>query len=135
MVEQILQQILEEVKGIKTEQVVTGQRLDRMEQLQEASNQRLDRMEQSTNARFDRMEQVQQAIFEQGVRNSEEIAEIKSTMAVKEDFIDIPYIKQAVLETNEAVKRMELVQEEQHRVIELLSTRSIEQEATLKRIK
>jgi hypothetical protein len=43
-------------------------------------------------------------------------------------------IKQAVLETNQVVKRMEVVQEQQHRIIELLSTRSIEQAAALKRI-
>ncbi|WP_261303466.1 hypothetical protein [Paenibacillus andongensis] len=41
-------------------------------------------------------------------------------------------IKQAVLETNETVKRMELIQEQQHTIIELLSARSIEQEAKLK---
>ena len=43
-------------------------------------------------------------------------------------------IKQAVLETNEIVKRLEVVQEQQHRIIELLSARSIEQEAKLKKI-
>jgi archaellum component FlaC len=43
-------------------------------------------------------------------------------------------IKQAVLETNETVKRMEVIQEQQHRIIELLSARSIEQEAKIKRI-
>ncbi|MGO4269908.1 hypothetical protein AB4Z22_08705 [Paenibacillus sp. TAF58] len=41
-------------------------------------------------------------------------------------------IKQAVLETNETVKRMELIQEQQHTIIELLSARSIEQEAKIK---
>ncbi|WP_254777076.1 hypothetical protein [Paenibacillus sp. yr247] len=44
-------------------------------------------------------------------------------------------IKQAVLETNETVKRMEVIQEQQHTIIELLSARSIEQEAKLKWIK
>ncbi|KQX63847.1 hypothetical protein ASD40_29365 [Paenibacillus sp. Root444D2] len=43
-------------------------------------------------------------------------------------------IKQAVLETNETVKRNEVIQEQQHRIIELLSARSIEQEAKIKRI-
>lgn len=43
-------------------------------------------------------------------------------------------IKQAVLETNETVKRMEVIQEQQHRIIELLSARSIEHEARIKRI-
>ena len=44
-------------------------------------------------------------------------------------------IKQAVLETNDHVKRLEGIQESQHRIIELLSARSIQQEAELKRIK
>lgn len=44
-------------------------------------------------------------------------------------------IKRAVLDTNERVMRMESVLENQHRIIELLSTRSIQQEAELKRIK
>lgn len=44
-------------------------------------------------------------------------------------------IKRAVLDTNERVMRMESVLENQHRIIELLSTRSIQQEADLKRIK
>ncbi len=34
-------------------------------------------------------------------------------------------IKQAVLETNEKVNRLEAIQESQHRIIELLSARSI----------
>ncbi|WP_018750818.1 hypothetical protein [Paenibacillus sanguinis] len=44
-------------------------------------------------------------------------------------------IKKAVLDTNERVVRMEEVLDNQHRIIELLSTRSIQQEAELKRIK
>jgi hypothetical protein len=36
---------------------------------------------------------------------------------------------------NESVKRLEAIQEQQHRIIEMLSARSIEQEAALKRIK
>ncbi|MGZ7443744.1 hypothetical protein [Paenibacillus sp. TH7-28] len=44
-------------------------------------------------------------------------------------------IKRSVLDTNERVIRMEKVLENQHRIIELLSTRSIQQEAELKRIK
>ncbi|KRF33984.1 hypothetical protein [Paenibacillus sp. Soil787] len=43
-------------------------------------------------------------------------------------------IKQAVLETNETVKRIEVIQEQQHRIIELLSARSIEHEAKIKQI-
>ncbi|MGE6513574.1 hypothetical protein [Lysinibacillus sphaericus] len=43
-------------------------------------------------------------------------------------------IKQAVLETNEKVNRLEAIQESQYRNIELLSARSIQHEAELKRI-
>jgi hypothetical protein len=44
-------------------------------------------------------------------------------------------IKSAVLDTNERVIKIESILENQHRIIELLSARSIEQEAQLKRIK
>lgn len=44
-------------------------------------------------------------------------------------------MKQAVMETNQAVQRLESIQEQQHRIIEMLSVRSIEQEAELRRIK
>ncbi|KOS64257.1 hypothetical protein FJQ98_10350 [Lysinibacillus agricola] len=43
-------------------------------------------------------------------------------------------IKQAVLETNEKVNRLVTIQESQHRIIELLSARSIQHEAELKRM-
>jgi hypothetical protein len=58
-----------------------------------------------------------------------EIGELKSLVS------DIPYIKQAVLETNEAVQRIESSQERHEHILELLSVRSIEQEAELKRLK
>ncbi|MEI2394335.1 MULTISPECIES: hypothetical protein [Paenibacillus] len=48
---------------------------------------------------------------------------------------DQELIKRAVLDTNERVIRMESILENQHRIIELLSARSIEQEALIKRIK
>lgn len=45
------------------------------------------------------------------------------------------FIKQAVLETNESVKRLEGIQEQQHHLIELLAARSLEQESALKQLK
>ncbi|MCY9660490.1 hypothetical protein P5G65_14440 [Paenibacillus chondroitinus] len=48
--------------------------------------------------------------------------------------IEQTQVKQAVLETNATVKRIELIQEQQHSIIELLSARSIEHEAKIKRI-
>lgn len=44
-------------------------------------------------------------------------------------------IKNAVLDTNERLINVEALLENQHTIIELLSARSIEQEAQLKRIK
>lgn len=43
-------------------------------------------------------------------------------------------IKQAVFETNEHVKRLETIQDGQQRIIDLLSVRSIQHEAELKRL-
>lgn len=48
--------------------------------------------------------------------------------------IEQQQIKQAVLETNEKMNKLEAIQESQHRIIELLSVRSIQQEAELKRL-
>lgn len=47
---------------------------------------------------------------------------------------DQELIKRAVLETNDRLINVESILENQHRIIELLSTRSIQQEADLKRI-
>lgn len=49
--------------------------------------------------------------------------------------IEQQQIKQAVMETNESMKRLEQIQVDQQRIIELLSARSIQHEAELKRIK
>lgn len=74
----------------------------------EPINERLDRFDE----RFERFETEQQ--------------EMKQ---------DQELIKRAVLETNDRLKNVESILENQHRIIELLSTRSIQQEAELKRIK
>jgi hypothetical protein len=67
-----------------------------------------------------------------------------NTIEIKVNTIEIEFkqFKQALfevhemgLETNAIVKRIEIIQDQQHRIIDLLSTRSIEHEATLKRIK
>lgn len=58
-----------------------------------------------------------------------ELKEIKGIVS------DVPLIRQAVLETNEIVKRLESNQERQERILELLSVRSIEQEADIKRLR
>ncbi|MED0758308.1 hypothetical protein SAMN04489735_10757 [Aneurinibacillus thermoaerophilus] len=60
---------------------------------------------------------------------------VENNMATKEDVADLPLIKRAVLDTSDSVKRLEEIQDNQQRIIELLSARSIQQEAELKRIK
>lgn len=59
----------------------------------------------------------------------------KINQDIREIKEDQHLIKRAVLDTNERVMKMESVLENQHKIIELLSTRSIQQEAELKRIK
>lgn len=70
------------------------------------------------------------------------ISTIETNMATKQDVVDISAIKVAVLETNTDVKeikhsvqKLEQIQVDQQRIIELLSARSLQQEAELKRIK
>ncbi|GLC87869.1 hypothetical protein [Lysinibacillus piscis] len=84
--ENVLQQILQEIKEIKESNKAMNQRFDSIEH-------RLDSIE---------LEQHQ--------------------------------IKQAVFETNDKITQLQSFQESQHRVIELLSARSIQQEADLKKI-
>lgn len=74
----------------------------------EPINERLDRFDE----RFERFETEQQLMKQ-----------------------DQELIKRAVLETNDRLINVESILENQHRIIELLSTRSIQQEAELKRIK
>lgn len=115
MSETMLQKILEElkemnveVKGMKTEQQLTNQRLTSLETKQQQTNQRLETIEtkqQQTNQRLDTIKTEQ------------------------------TLIKQAVLETNDIVHRLELNQEKHERILDLLSRRSIEQEAELKKMK
>lgn len=57
---------------------------------------------------------------------------VENQLAVIE--VEQQQIKQAVLETNEKVNKLEAIQESQHHIIELLSVRSIQQEAELKRL-
>ncbi|MGE7672115.1 hypothetical protein ACQKMV_00850 [Lysinibacillus sp. NPDC094403] len=77
-------------------------------------NQRLDSIE-------NRLESVECRL--ESVENRLEVVEFEQQQ-----------IKQAVLETNEKVNRLAVIQESQHRIIELLSARSIQHEAELKRM-
>ena len=64
-----------------------------------------------------------------------EVNDIKAKMVTKEDLAPI---QQAVLETNDIVKSIELNQERHERILDVLSKRSIEHEAdiaSLRRVK
>lgn len=65
----------------------------------------------------------------------ERFERIENNMATKKDVADLPLIKRAVLDTSDSIKRLEEIQENQQHIIDLLSARSIRQEAELKRIK
>ena len=64
---------------------------------------------------------------------NEQLIELKTEQQLMKQ--DQKLIKRAVLETNDRLINVESILENQHRIIELLSTRSIQQEADLKRIK
>jgi tetrahydromethanopterin S-methyltransferase subunit G len=77
-------------------------------------NQRLDSIENRLDSVESRLDSIE---------NRLEIVEFEQQQ-----------IKQAVLETNEKVNRLAVIQESQHRIIELLSARSIQHEAEVKKI-
>lgn len=54
---------------------------------------------------------------------------------IKKQTEDIPAIKVAVLETKAIIERIESTQESHERILDLLSRRSIDQEAEIRRIK
>lgn len=74
--------------------------------------------------------------IEENMAAKEDIEEVKKEIAEIKSFVsDIPAIKVSALETAEVVKRLESTQERHERTLDLLSRRSIDQEAELKRIK
>jgi hypothetical protein len=88
----------------------------------------------------DLKELLQSVIREELKPVNEQLKELRTEQqAMRQDIQEIKedqhLIKRAVLDTNDRVMKMESVLENQHRIIELLSTRSIQQEAELKRIK
>lgn len=110
-------------------QSVIREELEPVTQKLEHMDKRLDKMD----ARLDRMENEQQFIKQAVLETNESLNVIGSDVsAIKEEQ---QLIKQAVMETNQAVQRLESIQDQQHRIIEMLSVRSIEHEAELRRIK
>lgn len=115
MSEQILEKILSELTDIKNEQQIMKaeqrQLIDKVNTIENEQKQLIDKV--STIENEQRIMKAEQQIIK----------------------IEQQQIKQAVMETNESVKRLEAIQESQHRIIDLLSARSIQHEAELKRIK
>lgn len=107
-----------------------------IEQLQSVIREEL----RPVNEHLQELRTEQQAMKEdiQEIRAEQQTMKL-DVQGIKEDLHEIKedqhLIKRAVLDTNERVMKMESVLENQHRIIELLSTRSIQQEAELKRIK
>lgn len=115
MSEQILEKILSELTDIKNEQ-----------------QQLIDKVNTIENE-----QQIMKAEQQQLIDKVSTIENEQRIMKAEQQIIKIEQqqIKQAVMETNESVKRLEAIQESQHRIIDLLSARSIQHEAELKRIK
>lgn len=85
------------------------------------------------NQQFEKMNSRLDSVDQHLSRVDERLSHVDERLSRIEE--DQHLIKRAVLDTNERVMKMESVLENQHRIIELLSTRSIQQEAELKRIK
>ncbi len=76
--------------------------------------------------RVERTETKIDGITGQVASNTEQMKELRNEQQL---------IKQAVMETNESVKQLKTIQDSQHRIIELLSARSLEQESELRDLK
>jgi flagellar capping protein FliD len=103
-------------------------RLDTIENRFDTMDTRLDNIETRLDTMDTRLDKIETRLDTMDTR----LETIETRLDTIED--EQQQIKQAVLETNATVKRIEVIQDQQHRIIELLSTRSIEQEAMLKRI-
>ncbi|MBP1991004.1 hypothetical protein [Paenibacillus eucommiae] len=83
---------------------------------------------QSHNERFDRIESDLAGLKTEVVAIKSDMADLKSQVA------EIPFIKQAIMDTNATVNRIEEKQEFSNQTLELLSVRSIDQEARIKKL-
>ncbi|GEM_PF-1557407 len=116
-----MEEVLSELKQINQHFNSIENRFDSVENGLESIENRLESVENHLNSVDNRLESVENRL--ESVENRLEIVEFEQQQ-----------IKQAVLETNEKVNRLAVIQESQHRIIELLSARSIQQEAELKKI-
>ncbi|MED4350885.1 hypothetical protein P9265_00865 [Schinkia azotoformans] len=94
--------------------------------------------EKILNKILEKIENVQEEMKEikkEMKEMNERIENVESTMATKKDVEAIPFIRQAVMDIDERTTRIEKTQEKHERTLDILSRRSIEQEAELRRIK
>ncbi|MGG4000621.1 hypothetical protein [Anoxybacillus kestanbolensis] len=74
------------------------------------------------------MEQMLQRILDKLENIEAELAEVKANMATKQD---LALVQQAVLETNEIVKKLESRSDNHEKLLTLLSHRSLEHKAAI----
>ncbi|MFS0575983.1 hypothetical protein AB1K83_10125 [Sporosarcina sp. 179-K 3D1 HS] len=118
----------QQFKLIVSELQKVNQRLDTVDKRLDTVDKRLDTVDKRLDAvdkRLDTVDKRLDAVDKRLDSVDKRLDRLESEQQL---------IKQAVLETNERVKRLEGIQESQHRLIELLSARSIQHEAELKRI-
>lgn len=119
MSEALLKEILSGVNDLKEEMTEVNTRLDRIETRLDHLEERMDRIEE----RMDRIEVRMDRIEERMDRAEMRLDQVE---------VEQQQMKQAIFETNENVKLLLKTQKNQQHIIELLSVRSIEQEAALK---
>ncbi|MFK4996960.1 hypothetical protein ACI2OX_03575 [Bacillus sp. N9] len=117
MSESILQQILTELQDVKAQM-----------------NLRFDTLETRMSNMETRMTGMETKMADMDTRMSGMETKMVD-MTTKDDVADIPALKVAIYESLETSKRIEATQEKHERTLDLLSRRSIDQEAELKRIK
>ncbi|MBE2924144.1 MULTISPECIES: hypothetical protein [Anoxybacillus] len=74
------------------------------------------------------MEQMLQRILDKLENIEAELAEVKANMATKQD---LALVQQAVIETNEIVKKIESRSDNHEKLLTFLSHRSLEHEAAI----
>ncbi|TYA14403.1 hypothetical protein FRY98_01560 [Paenibacillus faecis] len=122
-----LKELLQSV--IRAELVPVNERLERIETEQQEMKQELQGIKQEQQGMKQELHEIKQELQEV---KEEQLGMKQDLLEMKQDQV---LIKRVVLETNDRLKNVETILENQHRIIELLSARSIQQEAELKRIK
>jgi chromosome segregation ATPase len=131
LLEQILQKVTNmetRMNSVETKIGSMNTKIGSMETKMDSMELKMDSMESKIGSMETRMNSVEEkidGITRQVVNNSEQLFELKNGQQ---------HIQQAVRETEETVARIELTQKHQERTIDLLSRRSIDQEAELRRL-